>query len=296
MPSAIVLLNPEARAAAGTSVARILRAFQAGGWDAELWASEGPGWAEDAAKRAVEQGVSAVLGAGGDGLLSDMLPAVLGTSVALGVVPLGTGNVWARELGLPLSPEAAIKAQLGQPPRRVDVGRANGRPFLAIASAGFDARIVHSVETRSKALGQIVYPLAGVSLVSTARGAMCRVTIDDEPPRDIELLASIATNGRLYGGLVALVPDARVDDGLLDIVLFQGRGGADAAAHTARVLAGLHRTDPNVTMRRARRVRIETPHGALPVQTDGDPRGTTPLEVEVLPQALLALGVPSSAG
>jgi diacylglycerol kinase (ATP) len=291
MPSAVVLLNPQARAAASRSVERILRPFGSAGWDVELWAGNAPGWTQDATKRAVAQGASAVFGAGGDGLLSEILPAILGTPVALGVVPLGTGNVWARELGLPLDSDAAIKAQLARPPGRVDVGLANGRPFLAIASAGFDAQIVHSVETSSKALGQIAYPLAGVSLAGAARGVMCQVTIDDEPPREIELLAAVATNGRLYGGLVAIVPDARLNDGLLDVVLFSGRGAGDAAAHTVRVLAGLHRTNPSVTMRQARRLRIETPDGALPVQTDGDPRGTTPLDVEVVPGGLLALGI-----
>lgn len=287
-----MLLNPRARGGSRVPIDRVLRAFQAAGWEAELWAGDGPGWSEQAARRALQQGVSGLFGAGGDGLLADILPAVLGTSVPLGVVPLGTGNVWARELGLPLDPERAIAAQLGTPPRPVDVGRANGRPFLVIASAGFDAQIVRLVESGSKTLGQIAYPLAGVSLAGAMRGVRCRVSIDDEPPLELELLAAIATNGRLYGGLVPLAPEARVDDGLLDVVLFVGSGAVEAAAHAARVLAGLHLADPNSTVRRARRLRIETLGAPLPVQTDGDPRGTTPLEIEVLPGALLAFGLP----
>lgn len=93
---------------------------------------------------------------GGDGLLSQMLPALLHSDVALGVVPFGTGNVWARELGLPLHPERAIAAQLAGPPQPVDVGFANGQPFLVIASVGWEARIVAMVEAdaATKALGQ----------------------------------------------------------------------------------------------------------------------------------------------
>jgi diacylglycerol kinase (ATP) len=291
MQSAVVLLNPRARSGSGGPLDRILRPFRAAGWEAELWVGEGPEWTSRAARRAVELGVSAVFGAGGDGMLADILPALLGTSVALGVVPRGTGNVWARELGIPLDPESAIAVQLARPPRLVDVGRANGRPFLIIASAGFDARIVSEVEARSKALGQIAYPLAGVGLAGSVRGMPCLIYLDDEAPRELELLAVIATNGRLYGGLVPIAPDAQVDDGLLHVALFPGSGPMDAAAHTARVLAGVHRTDPHVVVRSVRRLRVESLGEKLPVQTDGDPRGYTPLEVEVQPGALLALGV-----
>jgi diacylglycerol kinase family enzyme len=224
-------------------------------------------------------------------MLADILPSLLGTSAALGVVPRGTGNVWARELGLPLDAEAAITVQLARPPQLVDVGRANGRPFLIIASAGFDARIVSVVEARTKALGQIAYPLAGMGLAGSVRGMPCRIWLDDEPPRELEVLAVIATNGRLYGGLVPIAPDARVDDGLLHLALFPGSGPMDAAAHTARVLTGMHRTDPHVVARSVRRLRVESLGEELPVQTDGDPRGNTPLDIEVQPRALLALGV-----
>src|SRR3569833_388845 len=110
-----------------------------------------------------------------------------------------------------------------------------------------------------------------------ARGTRAHVTFDDDPPQEMELLAGIATNGRLYGGLVPLVPDARVNDGLLDVVLFTGSGPVDAAAHVARVLAGLHVNAPGVTRRRVRRLKVVTASRPLPVQTDGDPRGITPL-------------------
>lgn len=222
-----------------------------------------------------------------------MLPTLIETEVALGVIPLGTGNVWARELGLPLDPRRAISRQLARPPRPVDLGRANGRLFLTIASVGFDAHIVRMVESGSKTLGQIAYPLAGVSLAGTLRGTLCRVRINGEPPKQLALLAGIVTNGRLYGGLVPLFPESRLDDGLLDLVLFAGHGPVDAAAHTARVLAGVHLSDPNVTVRRISRLTIEADQAAVPYQADGDPRGTTPLEVEVIPAALLALGVPA---
>jgi diacylglycerol kinase (ATP) len=100
------------------------------------------------------------------------------------------------------------------------------------------------------------------------------------------------TNGRLYGGVLPLVPAARVDDGVLDLVLFPGAGLAEVTAHAARVLTGLLHTDPRIIIRKVRRLRLETHGRALPVETDGDSLGTTPLELEIVPGALLALGVP----
>jgi YegS/Rv2252/BmrU family lipid kinase len=293
MPRAIVLLNPRSRSGARAPIDRILAAFRAAGWTAEIWAGDDPDWTQSAAVRAREQGADAIFGAGGDGVLARIVPAIMHTETALGVVPLGTGNVWARELGLPLQAERAIARQLAEPPGRVDIGTANGRPFLVIASAGLDARIVELVEgdAGAKALGQLAYPLASFAIAAELRGVPTRVWLDEaRTPLELPLLAGIVTNGRLYGGLVPLVPNARLDDGVLDVVLFPGAGALEATAHAARVLAGLHHGDPSVLIRRARRIRLETIGRTLPVQSDGDPLGTTPLEVQVVPGALLALG------
>lgn len=288
---AVVLANPRARSGRTPPVARILDAFRSCGWDAELWAGDTPDWTGRAAQRAVDLGVQAIFGAGGDGVLASILPAILHTDVALGVVPLGTGNVWARELGLSLEVKGSITTQLDAPPRRVDIGLANAVPFLVVASAGFDAQIVYEVEASAKALGQMSYPIVGLGMAGQARGVRCRIKFDDEPSFEMPLLAGIATNGRLYGGLVPLVPTARIDDGLLDVVLFGGSGAMDAAAHAARVIAGIHALDRNVVVRPSRRLEIEALDGSLPVQTDGDPHGSTPLVVEVQPAAINVLGM-----
>jgi YegS/Rv2252/BmrU family lipid kinase len=293
MPSAIVLLNPRSRSGSRVPVDRLLAAFRTAGWNVELWAGDTPEWAQQAALRARDLGVDAIFAAGGDGLLAQILPAVIHTPTALGVVPLGTGNVWARELGLPLHPEHAISRQLASPPHKVDVGIANGRPFLVLASAGLDARIVKKVEgdVASKALGQLAYPLASFALAAGIRGTQAQIWLDDEPPVKMALLAGIVTNCRLYGGVVPLVPKARFDDGFLDVVLFAGGGPVEATTHAVRVLAGLHHADPSVIIRPARWLRIETlGETSIPTQSDGDPLGTTPLEVQVSPGALLAMG------
>jgi YegS/Rv2252/BmrU family lipid kinase len=292
MPRAIVLINPRSRSGARAPVGGILSAFSSAGWTCEIWAGEGAEWTTDAAARARAQGVDAVFGAGGDGVLAQILPALLESDVALGVVPLGTGNVWARELGLLLQPERAIAAQLAAGPARVDVGFANERPFLVIASVGWDAHIVRQIESDggSKLLGQIAYPLTGVALAPGVRGVRSRIWLDDDVPIELDLLWGLVTNGRLYAGLLPLMPQARLNDGLLDVALFEGSSPLHATAHAERVLAGLHHADPHVVIRRVKRLRIESDSGVMPVQTDGDSRGATPLDVRVAAGALLALG------
>jgi diacylglycerol kinase (ATP) len=293
VPRAVVLLNPRSRSGGTVAIGRLLEPFHEAGWSVELWAGDGIDWTYAAALRACDMGAEAIFGAGGDGVLAQILPAVLDTDVALGVVPLGTGNVWARELRLPLDPRRAIATQLAAPPARVDVGLANQRPFLVNASIGLDARIVELVESDSgaKALGQLAYPLAGLALASGLRGTLTRVWLNDDEPVELILLAGIVSNGRLYGGVVPLMPQARIDDGLLDVALFVGGGPLEATAHAARVLAGWHQAHRDVVMRKVSRARFESLGQVLPIQTDGDLHGTTPLDVIVRPAALLALGV-----
>ena len=293
MPRAVILLNPRSRSGSSVPIARLLEPFHDAGWAVELWAGDGADWTYPAAVRAKELGVDAIFGAGGDGVLAQILPAILNTNVALGVVPLGTGNVWARELRLPLDPRRAIATQLSAPPARVDVGLANERPFLVIASFGLDARIVEMVEsdTGAKALGQLAYPLAGLALASGMRGTPTRVWLNDDEPVELILLAGIVTNGQLYGGVVPMMPQARIDDGQLDVALFVGGGPLEATAHAARVLAGWHQARSDVVMRKVTSARFESLGPPLPIQADGDLIGATPLNVAVRPSALLAFGV-----
>jgi YegS/Rv2252/BmrU family lipid kinase len=289
----VILLNPRSRSGGSVPIARLLEPFHDAGWSVELWAGDGVDWTYPAAVRACEMGVDAIFGAGGDGVLAQILPAILDTEVALGVIPLGTGNVWARELRLPMDARRAIATQLNSPPQRVDVGLANQRPFLVITSFGLDARIVEMVEsdTGAKALGQLAYPLAGLALASGMRGTPTRVWLNDDDPLDLILLAGIVTNGQLYGGLVPIVPQARIDDGELDVALFVGGGPLEATAHAARVLAGWHQARSDVVMRKVRTARFESLGPPLPIQADGDLLGTTPMQVAVQPSALLAFGV-----
>jgi YegS/Rv2252/BmrU family lipid kinase len=218
--------------------------------------------------------------------------------VPLGVVPLGTGNVWARELGLPLDPGRAIVAQLANRPRAIDVGCVNGRPFLSIASAGFDAEIVRQVESTSKALGQLAYPITALQMASALHATPARVWIDSEPVRQMQLLAGIVMNAHLYAGILPLGSRSQLDDGRLELVLFTG-GPLELAGQIASLLAGHQPEDAQAFVRHVTRVRIEAISTPMPVQADGEAVGTTPFHVEIMPQSLFVLlddGVVRSPG
>ena len=132
---AVILLNPRARSGASVPIGRLLEPFHEASWSVELWAGDGIDWTYSAALRAREMGVEAIFGAGGDGVLAQILPAILNTNIALGVVPLGTGNVWARELRLPLDPRVALKVRSrrfgpGKPRRLCEEIRGVGQPEM----------------------------------------------------------------------------------------------------------------------------------------------------------------------
>lgn len=291
MPRAVVLVNPAARLGRVVRVDRLLRPFYDAGWTAECWAGHGPDWVLSAARRAVNEELDAVFVGGGDGSISAALPALVDTRTALGVVPLGTGNVWARTLALPLRSVDAIAAQLATSPRCIDVGRANGRLFLVVASAGVDAAIVKGVEAGLKPLGQMAYPLVGLGLARQLRGVGASVWVDGELAWEGPALAAIVTNGPLYGGMVNLVPGATFEDGLLDLVVFAGAGPLDAAAHVGRVLAGQHLEHDGVEHWQARTFSVEPEVRDWPVEVDGDPAGAGRLAVEVQPACLPVLGL-----
>jgi diacylglycerol kinase family enzyme len=208
--------------------------------------------------------------------------------VPLGVVRLGTGNVWARELGLPLDPGRAIAAQLANRLRAIDVGCVNGRPFLSIASAGFDAEIVRQVESNSKALGQLAYPITALQMASALHATPARVWIDSEPVRQMQLLAGIVMNAHLYGGRLATRVAESAGRRRLELVLFTG-GPLELAGQIASLVAGHQREDAQAFVRHVTSVRIEAISTPMPVKADGEALGTTPFQVEIMPRSLFVL-------
>jgi len=270
------------------------------GWEISLEQTRRRGDATIFASQAVADGYDAVLVASGDGTLGEAAGAMLGTDVALGVLPVGLTNVWARQIGLPVwSPitrhylvEAATAVVRSQV-RRIDVGRVNGRCFLFCAGVGFDARVTEIVEPHLPAkrrLGHLAYAIAAVTEVLSFVGTRAVITVDGKDSRS-RILLVIISNAQLYSGFVRVAPNARLDDGWLDVCVFRGRGTWAMLRHAALMLTGKHMRDPEVVCYKARHIEIETTT-PMAIHADGDPVGHTPAVIEIVPRSLNVLVPP----
>jgi YegS/Rv2252/BmrU family lipid kinase len=273
------------------------------GWSLRVFETVRQGDGTRLARLAAEDGAQVAIAAGGDGTVNEVANGLMGTDVALGVLPLGTGNVWAKELGLPgwLMPyrhplREAAQGLLDSSVRCIDVGRANGRHFLLWVGVGFDAEVAHEVEPlmdMRRRLGNVLYAVSGLSIALSFAGTRSTVVIDDQVLRR-RLVMVIISNVQLYGGgLFKLAPAARLDDGTLDIFLFRGHGPTATFHHFFSLLLQGHMRDPQLLHYRASSLEIY-PDRPLAVHIDGDAHGQTPLRVEVVPRGLRVLVPPSA--
>jgi len=262
-------------------------------WHPILNLTEAAGEATAFARQARDEGLDAVFVAGGDGTINEVVNGLAESQVAVGVLPAGTGNEWAKGLGLPrrspvnwLPLVQSVKALVSGTVRRIDVGRANGRYFLQWTGIGLDAAVTYAVEPRTRVqrrLGAVGYVAKGLGVATTLAGTRTRITIDGERIYRRCVLVVIS-NSRNYGG-VRMAIDARVDDGFLDVDVFAGSGFAASMRTFLSVLTGLHVHDPRHTMFRGRVIRVETDK-PMAVHVDSEPFSWTPLECEVVPKAL----------
>jgi len=228
---------------------------------------------------------------------------LVGSDTAMGVLPVGTGNVWAKEIGLPTlgltQPDrllVAARMLVDGEVRWVDVGRVGNSFFINCAGVGIDSTVAAQVEPRTrtaKQLGGILtYLVAGFSIARDFSGVRSTIVIDGRTIRTMMLLV-VVSNIQLYGGVVKMTPEARLDDGLLDVRIFKGMGPAWIFRHVAGVFTRRHLRNPMVAHYQGRRVTIYTAE-PFPVQLDGEPVGTTPISAEVVPRSLRVL-VPKTA-
>jgi diacylglycerol kinase (ATP) len=273
--------------------------LSANGWDVEWCETECVDDAAAFAREATALDRRVVLVAGGDGTIGRAVDGLLSTAnggppPTLGILPCGTGNVLARQLGLPFvsifrphAMQEAAQIILEKRARLVDVGRVNGRHFLCWAGVGLDAQITALVESQpevKRRWGQGAFFLA---VVPTLRGPLgTRALVRADGARiSRRLVLAVVSNIRLYGGYLYIAPEARMDDGLLDVCCFQGHTVTTVLHLLWQVILGRHTQDRLVTYHKARRIEIRTAH-PLPLHADGEPFGTTPATIEVLPRAL----------
>ncbi|MGD9100399.1 MAG: diacylglycerol kinase family lipid kinase [Anaerolineae bacterium] len=301
---ALLIYNPTAgpRAELRRDLERVVAYLGERGWHVTMRTTRKPGDATELARAAVAAHCKAVLVAGGDGTINEVVNGLVGSDTAMGVLPVGTGNVWAKEIGLPTLTLAqgdrllaAARMLVDGEVRRVDVGRAGERYFLVCAGVGFDSTVTAQMEPRTrtaKQLGVLAYMSAGVWIARDFGGVRSTIVIDGHTIRT-KMILIVVSNAQLYGGLVRMSPEALLDDGLLDIRIFKGLGPVWVFRHVAGVFTHRHLRDPAVLHYQGRQVAIYTAE-PFPVQMDGEPVGMTPVSLEVVPRALRVL-VPKAA-
>jgi YegS/Rv2252/BmrU family lipid kinase len=286
----MLVFNPSAGQAEALEreLAAAASVWRDAGWQLRLEPTRAPDDGLRLARLAAEQGYDLVVAAGGDGTINEVINGLAGTDTALAPLPLGTMNVWARELRLPLQPRVAAEAMLAWRAHPIDLGRAGERYFLLMAGIGFDAAITADVRPAEKRrLGALAYVISGVRQALRVRGARARLILDGRPLRR-RVLQVVVGNTQLYGGLVKITQHASIDDGLLDICVIKGDNGLSAVRRVIAIIGRRQSQDPKIEYYRARSVQIVA-RPSLPVQVDGDPLGRTPMAFEIAPAALQAL-------
>lgn len=284
-----VILNPAAR---GDRAGRYLAQVRALSPRVEIWATAAAGDARRLAQRAVEEGRSVVVAAGGDGTINEVVNGLAGSAVALGLLPLGTMNVFASELGLPSRNWKACWRIIeeGQT-RQVDLPTANGRHFIQLAGIGFDAQAVAGVGREDKhALGPLSYLLSASNVLSGERPPV-GVRVECADGQRIEGRFALVGNGRFYGGKLPLFKRARLDDGLLDLVVFKRLSHFDLLRYFRGVVFAEHDTFTDVEYVQTTGARIlPAEAGAvIPFELDGELAGEAPVELIMKPGALRVL-------
>jgi YegS/Rv2252/BmrU family lipid kinase len=289
-------LNAEA---ALPSALDVLRSF---GWQVEVQATTRAGEAGRLAALARDQQQHVVLIVGGDGSLNEAANALAHSEVALGVLPAGTANVWARQVGLPvpnpLWPDRLAEAArllLDGSIKPIDLGRARDRYFVLWSGIGLDAEVTATIEPRpkwSKRLGVISYSVHAFFTMLRFRGTRMTVIVDEQSIKCRALMVLIS-NAQLYGGVAEITPEAIMDDGILDVRIFKGDSFFQALRHMLRVAFRRRAPDPELIQARGRRISVVARRKCY-VHVDAEPCGQTPITIEVAPLALQMI-VPASA-
>jgi YegS/Rv2252/BmrU family lipid kinase len=280
----LVILNPAARS---DKASRLRERIAALSGDASMRLTSEAGDARRIAAEAVREGFEVVIAAGGDGTLNEVVNGIGGSTVRLGILPVGTMNVFATELGIPQGNLERAWSIIEQGKVvEVDLPKANDTHFIQLAGVGLDAEVVRKTTADSKrALGPLSYLL---TLVQVAAHKPSRVMLEAEGGRISEGSFALIGNGRLYGGPFPVFKRASLFDGLLDVLVFQNQSHWDVVRYFQAIAFGTHPQLPDVEYFQTSTLRV-TSSGDVPVELDGEVAGMLPCLFSVSSQKLRVL-------
>jgi YegS/Rv2252/BmrU family lipid kinase len=268
------------------------KGLKAAGWSVDATVVDTKGQLRRDAARAVKAGVDVVVAVGGDGAVGQVIQSLAGTKVALGIIPMGTGNLLAGNLDIPKAVDDAVKVLVGGGRRRIDLGRltvGGKRILFAVAcGVGFDAEVMESTDPQDKRhLGKLAYVASAIRRQAKVRDVTHQVTLDGVHESMEATQVLIANFGGMGEGVRTRL-EVEPDDGLLDVLVIRASGplgGLLAGWEALRQDEPGESPEGHVYRTRSRKIRITTTGRRL-VETDGSVVGRTPIRVSVRPSAL----------
>jgi diacylglycerol kinase (ATP) len=291
LKNTVVILNPAAR---GDRAHRLRARVEALTKGAVLRSTSTWGEAESLARAASEEGFENVVAAGGDGTINEVVNGIAGTGAALGLLPLGTMNVFATELGLPSNDLARCWQIItdGQA-RFVDLPSANGKHFVQLAGVGFDAQVVKETSlVLKRSFGPLSYVMSAAQIAARQPP---RLRIESPNAVTEEGSFVLVGNGRLYGGRFPFFKQAVIDDGLLDVLVFKRLNYIEIIRYMQNVFFSSQITSPEVEYFQTTSLRV-TSDSDVPVEVDGELIGQCPVEFDIRGRGLRVFAPPVGQG
>lgn len=275
-----LIANPAAGRGKKPTIAQVQEYLEQKGATVELYLTGQRGDALMAAKGAQVEGFDTVVAMGGDGTLNEVVNGLAGSSMHLGVIPLGTVNVFALEAGIPTDPLKACDVILNGIPRKISLGKVNDSYFLLMAGIGFDAYVVYGVNLRLKRLsGRISYLFKAMTSLFSYPGHLLEVVLDNGERTEGRWV--VVGNGKYYGGRMSVTPSADLTRGDLDVCIFKGKGAVNMLRYVWGIMRRKHLGYPDVEYHTVKGLTV-TSRGMTSIQADGDAVGQLPAEFSVL--------------
>ena len=287
MKKVLVILNPAAKSDRARALKEKIKALSP---RIVVRMTSAAGDARVMARKALEEGFGTIVAAGGDGTVNEIAGGIAGSDVRFGILPVGTMNVFAAELGIPQNNlPAAWRVIENGLLRELDLPMANCTPFVQLAGIGLDAEVVRLTTPESKkSLGPVSYLL---TLAQVAAVSPPTVVIDPVDSRRREGSFVLVGNGRLYGGPFVLFKNARPDDGLLDVLVFKNQSHWDVVRYFQAIAFGSHADLPDVEYFQTKSMNVHS-SASVPVELDGELADALPCKFGFFPEKFFVIAPP----
>jgi len=281
-----IVANPVAgRGRVGKLLPQIRQLFDQHNLKYEIALTEAPGHGTALAKEAAEKGWDNVIAIGGDGTMNEVLNGIMGTPASMGFVPLGTGNDLARSLGIPLDMKEAVTILAQGRTTPMDIGKDRDGYFGIILGLGFPSDVMHHVNTTKNIFrGSLAITASIIQVVNKLQPYPVHIELDDGK-LDTTVMGIFILNTRFTGGGLQIAPDAKYDDGILDVVIMHQMSKLDFLSTLPKAYQDKHLSNPRCELFQTKTIKVTT---AEPMRKlfDGNVFGSSPVDAQVMPEAL----------